>query len=216
MKKFTLITLSLTIATMAFASSCKKYDTGRAYILATRLAEDMHDTAKLHNTACDIEAWLDSMEESPADAIIAREILLQESAKGRSDSANLIMQTILYDALALGKKISKECCDQLMDSLADVRAITDRINIIRGTYVARGETSELWQFDKAFQNYVDSLPVEEQMRIYSCATTKLKLSIAIRNEAMGNPVKANEAIEALKNIYDEKEFSEFMQYYSTK
>ncbi len=208
--------LSIAMATMAFASSCNKTNPDRAYALAACLVDNMHDTVGLCKTICDIETWLDSLEESPADAVIAREILLKQSSLTGGDSANLIMQTVLYKATALGKKISKECCAQLIDSVSDTRALAARINIIRDTYIACGKSTELQQFDLSFQNYVDSLPIEEQMRVYSCATSKLKLSIAIRNEALYNPVKAGEAIEALKHIYNEKDFSEFMQYYLSK
>ena len=216
MKKLTLIALSFSIVTMAFASSCRKYDTERACILATRLADDMDDRAKLHNTIDDIEAWLDSLKESPAYAVMAKDLLLQESARRGGDSANLIVQTIIHNASALGSKTAKECCNLLADTSTCTRHIADRINIIRDTYAACGKSSELWQFDHAFQNYVDSLPIEEQMRIYSRAAGKLKLSIAIKNEALEDPMKACEAIEALKRIYTEEEFAEFMQYYSAK
>ena len=208
--------ISIATATMAFASSCKKANPDRAYALAACLVDNMHDTASLCKAVCDIETWLDSLKEFPADAVIARETLLQQSTRAGGDSANLIVQTVLYNATALGKKISKECCTQLIDSMSDSRALASRINIIRNTYTACGKPTELKQFDMAFQDYVDSLPIEEQMRIYSCATSKLKLSIAIRNEALDDPVKAGEAIEALKRIYSKEDFSEFMQYYSSK
>ena len=101
-----------------------------------------------------------------------------------------------------------------MDAVQAVEArrllmkLLEPMQAARLAYLARDRGGECARFDLAFQDYIDRLPIVQQMRVYARVSSVERIAEAINDLSQNDPVRANEAVAALRQVLGKDEFDE--------
>ena len=194
---------------LAWATSCGsgKPDTAEAACLAERLECSLAEGDSLVATVGAIEEWIGAMD--AVQAVEARRLLMKRSGEC-GIRTRAVMMTVLNNAYWAGWELSKECCDSILGGSADLTKaeLLEPMQAARLAYLARGRRGECARFDLAFQDYIDRLPIVQQMRVYARVSSVERIAEAINDLSQNDPVRANEAVAALRQVLGKDEFDE--------
>ncbi len=194
---------------LAWATSCgsDKPDTAEAVYLAERLECSLADGDSLVATAGAIEEWIGAMD--AVQAVEARRLLMASSGECGIKTRS-VMMTLLNNAYWTGWELSKECCDSILGGSGGLTKaeLIEPMQAARQAYLARGRRGECARFDLAFQDYIDRLPIVQQMCVYARVSSVERIAEAINALSHNDPVRAYEAVAALRQVLGKDEFDE--------
>ena len=208
MKQILAIVVSA-VSLLAWSASCGNGEPDVAEVarLTDRLECSIAEGDSLVATVDAIGEWLGGMD--AVHAVEGRRLLMKSSSE-RGANMRAVMVTVLNNAYWAGWELSRECCDSILNGSPDLTKaeLVAPMQAARMAYLMRGQRSECSRFDLAFQDYIDKLPVGQQMRVYMRVTSSVeRMAEAIKDVALSDPVMANEAIEALRQILDKEDFN---------
>lgn len=208
--------LAAMLSLAASATSCgnRLPDERTALSLAVRVAAAVGSQDSIVAVAEDVETWIGQMD--AVQAIEARRLLTRFGAEQGGDEARAVMLTMLHKPYWAGWELSGQCCAGLVAGTKSASEVTGMVEAARMAYIARGLGWECGQFDLAFQDYIDALPVVEQMQVYASVSSIPRLAAAVKAEAERSPVAAAEAVEALRHVLDADDFEALMNEYLKK
>lgn len=147
-----------------------------------------------------------------------RKILLTQDIDSIAiDSIYAGLDSILSPEI-FGRDFAMEAVAMLECDTIEVDAsnLNHRISILRKVIAKRGIPKHSTMFAEGVQSYIDSLPIEQQMKLYTRIATPAQMGNALRIDRYSGVADSTiqAGVNALRLIYNEEEMNTFLKYYN--
>lgn len=211
----TLTSFAILLLALATAA-CSKYDK-ESEAVAERITHAVASGDAAALAAVDSTFQAD-MAADPEHALERRESLARH-ADEKIDTANMAIRVVAE----LPKQLGQTLADMLIeadDEPLDVFVTT--LGTVRYLYDAVGRIDDFAIFNAAYQARIDSLPLEQQMKIYVAVSTPVSLGEVMADDVMtrqGSDAVAadvNERLAVLRTLYDAAQYEQLTGAFSRR
>ena len=105
------------------------------------------------------------------------------------------------------------------DTVIDAVQLNRRVSLLRSVYAQQRGGGYGKRFAEGVQSYIDGLPIERRMRLYTRIATPKQMGTALRIDLMRGKTDtalSAEQLRQLKLIYSAEEWTQFEEYYNRK
>ena len=93
-----------------------------------------------------------------------------------------------------------------------------RVKLLQDVLIEKKGKTEFERFNEGVQSYINGLPAERKMMVYTKIATPEQLGTALRIDRYRGKaedlITIEEQVNALRDIYDEEDFSSFQKYFN--
>lgn len=147
---------------------------------------------------------------------ILKPIMVDSSAIVRSVSS---MDTLIAPEI-FGRDFGRVAVEMLeSDTVIDAGILNRRVSMLRQILTERRGERFGRRFVEGVQSYVETLPSERRMRVYTRVADPRQMGTALRIDkvrAGADTARIAEQVAVLRSIYSVDEWEQFMEYYSKK
>jgi hypothetical protein len=213
--------IALIFLCVAPLSACqpKQWDEGKLIGEKISSAVEAHNRAALEQATASYDSISTSVKEDKSAIGALREGMLSAITGTQGDTAALAIKSLAMTPTLAGENFAVWATDSLIAGKITGKKLYGSIATMEWIYAFRGMGASAKAFKEAFQGYIDALPIDRQMLIYSKSATPAQLGAAMHIEAsrgMSSLQTAKSQIDALKSIYTPEDFATFMRYYNLK
>lgn len=139
-----------------------------------------------------------------------------------ADSAVIVSAVAELDTLVAPEIFGRDFAIALVavaesDTVLSGADLNKRVKILRSAYAGRAGERAYQRFAEGVQSYIDGLPVDRKMRVYTRVASPEQLGTALRIDRyrnLGDSLCVKEQVEALRAIYSAEEYASFMKYFN--
>lgn len=211
----TLTSFAILLLALATAA-CSKYDK-ESKTVAEQITHAVASGDAAALAAVDSTFQAD-MAADPEHALDRRKCLA-EYADEKIDTANMAIRVVAD----LPKQLGQSLADMLIDADDEpLDVFVTTLGAVRYLYDAVGRIDDFAIFNAAYQARIDSLPLEQQMKIYVAVSTPVSLGEVMADDVMtrqGSDAVAadvNERLAVLRTLYDDAQYEQLTGAFSRR
>ena len=150
--------------------------------------------------------------------VVSREILCANSITEAEMCSTLSVLDSLITPEVFGRDFAMEIvCKIETDSICDASELNNRVKLLRKCITDKRGKSHSDLFVAGVQSYVEALPLDRKMRLYTKIASPEQLGAALRIDryrSPGDSVRINSEVGVLKVIYSQAEYEAFLKHFN--
>ncbi len=135
------------------------------------------------------------------------------------DPLTISIRFITLSPKEFGYKIASDYANSVSNGNASAKQFGQHLKLINKTAQAIGLSAYITETNKYIQEYIDSLPLVDQMRIYASSTTPEVLAATLRNlynQPNADKAEINQQMDALRSVYSPSDYNIFIKNFNLK